>query len=164
MRVVAQEKENKPAKLQSGHNSGVIHSGLNYKLGSLKAQLCREGYERLLEFCQHENIPHEICGKVVVATQSHELPQIEELLRRVEANGLHGVRVLSPDEISEIEPHRTGLEGLVAPQTGIVDYAVVAAKYVERFRAHGAEVNFDETVTAVKVDATGVTVRRTTSS
>jgi len=163
-RVVVLEKENGPARHQSGHNSGVIHSGLYYKPGSLKAQLCLEGYQRLLEFCQHENIPYEICGKVVVATRPSELPQIEELLRRGEANGLRGIRVLSPDEIHEIEPHCTGLKGLFVPQTGIVDYAVVAAKYVERLEASGAEVKFGETVTAIKADATGVAVESTTTS
>ncbi len=164
MRVVVLEKENKPATHQTGHNSGVIHSGLYYKPGSLKAQMCRDGYQRLLEFCQHENIPHEICGKVVVATQSHELPQIDELVRRGEANGMRGIRVLSPDEIREIEPHCAGLRGLFVPQTGIVDYGAVAAKYVERLKAHGAEVKLGETVTVVKADKSGVTVESTTSS
>jgi len=164
MHVVVLEKENGPARHQSGHNSGVIHSGLYYKPGSLKAQLCLEGYQRLLEFCQREDIPHEICGKVVVATRPSELPQIEELLRRGEANGLRGIRVLSPDEIHEIEPHCAGLKGLFVPQTGIVDYAVVAAKYVERLKASGAEVKFGETVTAIKADATGVTVESTMTS
>lgn len=163
-RVVVLEKENRPAKHQTGHNSGVIHSGLYYKPGSLKAQMCRDGYQRLLEFCQHENIPHEICGKVVVATQPHELPQIDELVRRGEANGLRGIRVLSPDEIHEIEPHCAGLRGLFIPQTGIVDYGAVAAKYVERLKAHGAEVKLGETVTVVKADISGVIVESTTSS
>jgi L-2-hydroxyglutarate oxidase len=162
--VVVLEKENGPARHQSGHNSGVIHSGLYYKPGSLKAQLCLEGYQRLLEFCQHENIPYEICGKIVVASRPDQLPQIEELLRRGEANGLRGIRVLSPDEIHEIEPHCAGLKGLFVPQTGIVDYAVIAAKYVERLEASGAEVKFGETVTAIKADATGVTVESTTTS
>lgn len=162
--VVVLEKENRPARHQTGHNSGIIHSGLYYKPGSLKAQLCREGYERLLEFCQHENIPHEICGKVVVATRPDELPQIEELLRRGEANGLRGIRALSPGEIREIEPHCSGLKGLFVPQTGIIDYAVVAAKYVERLRALGAEVKFGETVTGIKADATGVTAESTTTT
>ncbi len=163
-RVVVLEKENGPARHQSGHNSGVIHSGLYYKPGSLKAQLCLDGYERLLEFCQHENIPYEICGKVVVASRPEQLPQIEELLRRGEANGLRGIRVLSPGEIREIEPHCTGIRGLFVPQTGIVDYAVVAAKYVERLKANGAEVKFGETVTAIKADATGAAVESTTTS
>ncbi|MHB1091217.1 MAG: L-2-hydroxyglutarate oxidase [Ilumatobacteraceae bacterium] len=161
--VVVLEKENKQARHQTGHNSGVIHSGLYYKPGSLKAQMCRDGYERLVEFCRRENIPHQICGKIVVATQPHELPQIEELLHRGEANGLRGIRILSPGEIHEIEPHCTGLKGLFVPQTGIVDYVAVAAKYVERLKAHGAEVKFGETVTAMKADASGATVESTTS-
>lgn len=164
IRVVVLEKENGPARHQTGHNSGVIHSGLYYKPGSLKAQMCRDGYERLLEFCQHENIPHQVCGKIVVATQPHELPQIDELLRRGEANGLRGVRILSPGEIREFEPNCVGLMGLYVPQTGIVDYAVVAAKYVERLNTFGVEVKFNETVTAMKADAFGATVESTTSS
>jgi L-2-hydroxyglutarate oxidase len=162
--IVILEKENGLAVHQTGHNSGVIHSGLYYKPGSLKAQMCRDGYQRLLEFCQHENIPHEICGKIVVATQPHELPQIDELVRRGEANGLRGLRILSHGEIREIEPHCTGLRGLFVPQTGIVNYAVVAARYMERLIAHGAEVKFGETVTAVKFDPIGVAVEGTTNS
>ena len=101
-RLVLLEKEAKLAQHQSGHNSGVIHSGLYYKPGSLKARHCREGYSQLLEFCQTEAIPHEICGKVVVALSSNEIPRLEELYRRGVANGLRGLRRLQEGEIREI--------------------------------------------------------------
>lgn len=162
--VVVLEKENAPALHQTGHNSGVIHSGLYYKPGSLKAQLCRNGYEQLLEFCRNEDIQHEVCGKIVVATQPDELPRIEELLRRGEANGLRGIRVLSPGEIRELEPHCIGLAGLFVPQTGIVDFSVIATKFVDLLKRYGAEVKFGEAVTAVRSDSGGVVVESTMSS
>lgn len=164
MRVVVLEKQDVPARHQTGHNSGVMHSGLYYKPGSLKGRLCLDGYQRLLEFCQQENIPHEICGKIVVATQPNEVPQIQELLSMGAANGLRGIRVLSPGELREIEPHCTGLMGLFVPQTGIVNYATVAAKFVERLIARGVEVRFGETVTDMKSEIFGVTVESTTNS
>lgn len=162
--IVVLEKEGAPALHQTGHNSGVIHSGLYYKPGSLKAQMCRDGYQQLLEFCQREDIRHEICGKVVVATQSREIPQIAELVRRGEANGLSGIRILSPSEIQEIEPHCIGLMGLFVPQTGIVDYTIVAEKYVERLEALGVEVKFSETVKVMMADTSGVTIESANSS
>jgi L-2-hydroxyglutarate oxidase len=126
LRLVLVEKETRLAAHQTGNNSGVIHSGLYYRPGSLKATNCREGYAQLLEFCRTEAIPHEICGKVVVATMPEELPRLEELHRRGLANGLEGIRVLNPEQIREIEPHCAGIRGLWVPQTGIVDYTAVS--------------------------------------
>ncbi|MGQ0665463.1 MAG: FAD-dependent oxidoreductase [Nitrospiraceae bacterium] len=124
-RLAVLEKESDLARHQTGHNSGVIHSGLYYKPGSLKARNCRKGYALLLEFCRAENIPYEICGKVVVATSAGEIPRIEELHRRGIANGLQGLRRLGPAEIREIEPHCTGVNALLVPETGIIDYCVL---------------------------------------
>lgn len=149
-RLIVIEKEQSLAQHQTGHNSGVIHSSLYYKPGSLKAINCRNGYAQLLEFCRAENIPHEICGKIVVATSDTELPRLDELHRRGVANGLDGIRYLQPAEISEIEPNCRGLRGLYVPQTGIVDFAAVARKYAEKLSMMGAEIVLGEKVVDVR--------------
>lgn len=149
-RVVLVEKEPTPAHHQTGHNSGVIHSGLYYKPGSLKAANCRSGYQQLLDFCRTEDIPHDLCGKIVVATSAAELPRLAELQRRGEANGLTGLRALSPPEIREIEPHCSGIQGLWVPQTGIVDYSAVAAKYADKIRQLGGELVFGQRIEAIR--------------
>jgi L-2-hydroxyglutarate oxidase len=128
-RVAIVEKEEAIAKHQTGHNSGVIHSGIYYKPGSLKAKNCVAGAARMVEFCKEHSIPYEICGKVVVATDQGERPGLAELLRRGTANGVPGLRMIGPEELREIEPHCTGVEAMVVPGTGIVDYKLVARKY-----------------------------------
>jgi (S)-2-hydroxyglutarate dehydrogenase len=128
VRMVLLEAENRFAAHQTGHNSGVIHSGLYYKPGSMKARFCVEGREAMYRFCQEHSIPHERCGKIVVATNESEFPRLEELHRRGGANGLKGIRWLGPKEIREYEPHASGLRGLHVPETGIVDYKAVAAR------------------------------------
>jgi L-2-hydroxyglutarate oxidase len=157
-RVAVIEKEPRVARHQTGNNSGVIHSGLYYKPGSLKARNCREGYDELLRFCRDENIPHEICGKIVVAVNESQLPALEELHRRGVANGLQGLRWLDGAGIREIEPHCAGIKGLHVPQTGIVDYGVVSEKYAERIRAAGGEIFLGEKVEAIHRSADGVEV------
>ncbi len=149
-RLTLIEKESTLALHQTGHNSGVIHSGLYYKPGSLKAINCREGYRQLLNFCQEESIPHEICGKIVVATSKEELPGLLELHRRGVANGLQNLRFLNPDEILEREPHCKGIQGLLVPQAGIVDYTVVAQKYAEKLLAMGGEIVLNEQVVTLQ--------------
>jgi len=145
-RLVLIEKEKKLAEHQTGHNSGVIHSGLYYKPGSLKAINCRKGYDLLLEFCRDECIPHEICGKIVVATTQAELSRLDELYRRGISNGLNGLRYLLPTEIKEIEPHCQGIRGIYVPQAGIVDYTVVAKKYAEKIIRMGGDIVYGERV------------------
>ena len=137
LRLLLLEKEDGVGRDQSGHNSGVIHSGVYYKPGSQKARLCVEGARALIEFCRAHDIPHQLCGKVIVATQPEELPRLEELRRRGEANGLTGLQLIGPEQLREIEPHATGLRALVVPSTGITDYAVVCEKYAELIRARG---------------------------
>lgn len=149
-RLTLIEKEASVAQHQTGHNSGVIHSGLYYKPGSLKAINCRVGYQQMLDFCREHSIPHEICGKIVVAISPAELPGLEELHRRGVANGLTGLRFLQPTEIREIEPHCSGLRGLFVPQTGIVDYGAVARKYAELLTNLGANIVLGETVIDIK--------------
>jgi L-2-hydroxyglutarate oxidase len=123
--VAILEKESRLAAHQTGRNSGVIHSGLYYKPGSLKASLCAEGRKALFAFCEENEIPAESCGKVVVATRQEHLPRLEELLERGRANGLSGLRRISREELREKEPHAAGLAALHVPETGIVDYARV---------------------------------------
>ncbi|MGA0556919.1 L-2-hydroxyglutarate oxidase [Larkinella sp. VNQ87] len=147
--VTVLEKENRVAAHQTGHNSGVIHSGLYYKPGSLKATNCIRGYWMLIEFCEQENVPYELCGKVVVATKPEEVPLLNNLYERGQQNGLEGLRKLSQAEINEIEPHVRGVEGMWVPQTGIIDYAQVCEKFAEKLRDLGAEVRLGEKVVQI---------------
>jgi (S)-2-hydroxyglutarate dehydrogenase len=134
------EAEDRLAQHQTGHNSGVIHSGLYYKPGSLKARNCVTGREAMYRFCQEHGIAHERCGKVVVATDPRELPALDELERRGRANGLQGLRRLGPEAIHEYEPHTSGIAGLLVPETGIVDYKQVAQIYADIIRKEGGEI------------------------
>lgn len=146
VRLVVIEKESKLASHQTGRNSGVIHSGLYYKPGSLKAQNCKKGYEMLLRFCQEEFVTHEICGKIVVATREDEFSRLEELARRGKANGLVGIQYLSASEIKDREPYCAGKRGLYIPQTGIVDYRQVCEKLALRIGKLGGEILLGEKV------------------
>jgi L-2-hydroxyglutarate oxidase len=139
-KLVLIEKEKDLSSHQTGHNSGVIHSGLYYKPGSLKATNCIHGYQLLLDFLKEEDIPFDKCGKVVVATQKSQIPQLEILHDRGLANGLKGLKYLNPDELKEIEPHVAGVKAIFVPQTGIVDYKVVSYKYADRIKALGGEI------------------------
>lgn len=138
--LVVVEAESKLASHQTGHNSGVIHSGLYYKPGSKKATNCAVGRDLMYRFCDEHELPHERCGKLVVATHDGELPALEELERRGRANGLLGLRRLSVEEMREYEPHVAGVAGLLVPQTGIVDFVAVANKFAEVASAAGAKV------------------------
>ena len=149
LKVVLIEKEPAVARHQTGHNSGVIHSGLYYKPGSLKATNCIRGYQLLIDFCKAESIPYDLCGKIVVATKPEELPQLETLYERGQLNGLGGLKKLSIAEMREIEPHVKGVAGMFVPQTGIVDYKQVSAKYAEKFQAMGGEIRLNERVEQV---------------
>jgi L-2-hydroxyglutarate oxidase LhgO len=160
LRLLLLEKEDGVGRHQSGHNSGVIHSGIYYKPGSLKAKLCVEGAAAMLEFCRAHGIPHQICGKVIVATREEELPRLEELRRRGEANGLTGVQPIGPEQLREIEPNASGLRALVVPSTGITDYAAVCSKYAELIRAQGGTIRTSTAVTGLR-DLTGEVVVET---
>jgi L-2-hydroxyglutarate oxidase len=139
LRVAVLEKEDDWARHQTGRNSGVIHSGIYYKPGSLKAKLCREGNRRLLEFCREHDIRHEVCGKVIVATTPLEIPLMEKLYERAIANGLT-VKRLSASEVKEIEPNVSCLAGIRVPSTGIVDFGSVCQKLAELIAARGGEL------------------------
>jgi len=155
------EKESVVAGHQSSHNSGVIHSGIYYKPGSLKAKLCVEGGEALQRFCQENSVPYDICGKVIVATAERELPRLNELYRRGDKNGLKGLRMLTADEIREFEPYATGIRGIRVPSTGIVDYVKVAEKYAELIASRGGAIHLSHEVIAL-MRSSGNTVVETT--
>ena len=138
-RLAVIEKESQWASHQTGRNSGVIHSGIYYKPGSLKARLCREGNLRMVEFCREHGIPHEVCGKVIVATKQAEIPLLEKLYERGIANGLK-VRQLNASEVQEFEPHVKCLSGIHIPSTGIVEFPAVCSKLAELIEENGAEL------------------------
>jgi L-2-hydroxyglutarate oxidase len=135
------EAEDRLAPHQTGHNSGVIHSGLYYKPGSLKARLCVEGRTALYRFCAEKGIAHERCGKVVVATNQAQLPVLNQLEERGKANGLVGIRRLSAAELRVYEPHAFGIAALLVPETGIVDYTAVTEGYADAVRAFGGRIH-----------------------
>ncbi len=149
LKIIVLEKENAVAAHQTGNNSGVIHSGLYYKPGSLKATNCINGYHQLIEFCQQENVPYELCGKIVVATRPEQVPLLNNLFERGKQNGLEGLKKLTLEEMREHEPYVSGVEGMYVPQTGIVDYRVVSEKIAAKFKRLGGTINFGEKVTNI---------------
>ena len=157
-RLLLLEKEERVGRHQSGHNSGVIHSGVYYKPGSLKAKLCVTGAAAMVEFCREHGIAHQICGKVIVATREEEFPRLEELRRRGEANGLTGLRSIGPEELRQIEPHASGVRALVVPSTGITDYAAVCDKYAELIAARGGCLLTSTEVTGIRRQGGEITV------
>jgi (S)-2-hydroxyglutarate dehydrogenase len=140
LQLAVLEKEPAIARHQTGRNSGVIHSGLYYAPGSLKARLCVEGKNALIRFCDERSIPYQLCGKVVVATEPAELPRLEELYRRGVANGVPGLELIGPERLREIEPHAAGIRAIYSPTTGIVDYGRVAAAYAEDVQMAGGSI------------------------
>ena len=139
-RLVILEKESELATHQTGHNSGVIHSGIYYKPGSHKATLCVEGSRLMVEFCAAHGIRTARVGKVIVATEPAELPRLDTLYQRGMANGVPGVRMIEPDELREIEPHAQALRAIHSPNTAIVDYGEVAAAMARDLRARGVTI------------------------
>lgn len=140
LRVVVLEKEPTPASQQSGHNSGVIHSGIYYTPGSLKAKACVAGHRAMLEFCQDQGIPFELCGKVIVALDESELPRLEDLYRRGIANGVQGLELIGPVRLRELEPFASGIKAIYSPQTGITDFVKVAHAYAQDIQQRGGEI------------------------
>ena len=154
-RVTVLEKESAVCRHQSGHNSGVLHCGLYYKPGSRKARFAVRGIRQMIEFCQMHSIPHEVCGKVVVATSPEEIPRLHALYERGLTNGLRGLRLLSAGELREIEPHAAGLAAIRVPEEGIVDYTRVCQALAEEIRAQGGEVITNSRVTSIRRDGAG---------
>ena len=138
--VTVFEKERELALHQTGRNSGVVHAGIYYAPGSLKARLCRRGAELLRAHCEEHGLPYEECGKLVVALADDEVPALRELERRGSENGVPGLRWLTGDELREIEPHAEGVAGLHSPATAITDYRAVARSYAEDVVTAGGEL------------------------
>jgi (S)-2-hydroxyglutarate dehydrogenase len=149
LKIILLEKEQGVALHQTANNSGVIHSGLYYKPGSLKATNCIRGYHQVIEFCKAEEIPFELCGKIVVATRPEQVPLLNNLYERGQQNGLDGLKKLTPEEMREYEPHVNGVEGMFVPHTGIVDYKVVSDKMAAKIGRLGGSIQFGEEVESI---------------
>ncbi|MGB6425690.1 MAG: L-2-hydroxyglutarate oxidase [Solirubrobacterales bacterium] len=165
--VIVLEREAGPAQHQTGHSSGVIHAGIYYKPGSLKARLCVRGATRLYGYCAERRIDARRDGKVIVATDEDELPRLEELQRRATANGVPGCERIDPERLHEIEPHAAGIAALHSPSTGVVDFSTVARAYAEDLRTGGAELFYDCEVSDLSESGKGVVIahsRGTTAS
>ncbi|MDZ4715474.1 MAG: L-2-hydroxyglutarate oxidase [Cytophagales bacterium] len=149
LRLLILEKESDLARHQTGNNSGVIHSGIYYKPGSLKATNCLNGYHQLIRFCKEQAVPYELCGKIIVATEDHERPLLATLYDRGIQNGLTGMKRLAGEELVEYEPHVSGLEGIFVPQTGIVDFTLVARAFGRILQEGGAQIHLSERVVRI---------------
>lgn len=159
--IVVLEKEDGVAMHQSSHNSGVVHSGLYYKPGSLKSRLCAEGREATYMLCDQAGIAYEKSGKLVIATEPSQLGALDELERRGIANGLAGLRRIGPDEIPQLEPAATGIAALHVPEAGVADFPALAAHHAATLRAGGAEIATGAAVTAITHAADGVKISTT---
>jgi L-2-hydroxyglutarate oxidase LhgO len=157
-KVLVIDKVNAVAQHQTGHNSGVIHAGVYYAPGSLKAQLCVQGAKLMYEFCEQNAIAFERCGKLIVAVRKDELPRLNDLEARARANGVPGLRRIQADEISEIEPECRGLAALHSPNTGIVDFAAVARAIERELRRNGVDFALDCEITAIRRENGSATV------
>ena len=158
LRLIMLEKEAKIASHQTGHNSGVIHSGIYYKPGSLKARTCVEGARRMKQFCDTHGIKWEACGKVIVATDERELPRLQNIYERGQANGLSGLKMLTAEEVREYEPNCRAVRAIHVPETGIVDYVQVAGKMAELIQQRGGRILTGARVTAVRRQGSGLTL------
>lgn len=154
IRILMVEKESEVAAHQTSHNSGVIHSGVYYTPGSLKAKLCVEGAALTYEYCDRKGIPYDRCGKLIVARSEEEVPRLEELFRRASLNGVTGVRWLEASEIPEVEPNCVGVAAVHSPNTGIVDYREVSLALAEDLRAAGAQFRFSSKVRRLRRETT----------
>jgi L-2-hydroxyglutarate oxidase len=160
LRLAILEREPEVARHQTGSNSGVIHGGIYYAPGSLKARLCVEGAAKMYAYCDARGIPYERCGKVIVALNERELPGLDALEERGRANGVPGLRRVGRDELAELEPHAAGIAALHSPETGIVDFGAVARALADDVRAAGATITTDcEVLDLIPSDGGGVTVR-----
>ena len=166
LRLAVLEKEDRPGTHQTGHNSGVIHSGIYYKPGSLKARLCTEGKRKLEQYAGERGIPFVACGKLIVALDDGELPRLDELHRRAVANGVEGLRVLDGDALREVEPNAVGVRALHAPRTGIVDYGEITRAYASDVDAAGGRIltgrkvlRFEAAAREVRIDTSGGPLR-----
>ena len=159
LKLAILEKENAVAAHQTGHNSGVIHSGLYYKPGSLKAKNCITGYQMLLDFCNENEVPYDLCGKLVVATNESEVGELEKLYQRGLENGLTQIKRIDQAEANEIEPHLKVFKGLKVPYTGIIDYTVVCEKLAELVQAMGGQIFTSHKVEGIRLNSMDVSIQ-----
>lgn len=156
--VTVYEKEDRLAAHQTGHNSGVVHAGLYYEPGGLKAKLCRRGVELLQEFCAMKNLPYEACGKLVIAQTPEESDRLDNIFARATANGVPGARMLHGEQIREVEPNAVGLSALHSPETAIVDYTAITNALAEDVRSSGGTIRLGQEVIALEQQGSGVVV------
>lgn len=161
LRLTVLDKEDRLSAHQTGHNSGVIHSGIYYAPGSLKARLCVQGRHLLQEYCDQRGIHYELCGKVIVATHEGELPGLQKLYERAIANGVEGVEMIGPERLRELEPHCVGIKAIYSPVTGIVDYKEVAAAYADDVRNAGGAIELGREVLSIARKGESVVVETT---
>ncbi len=159
LKICILEKEPGIAFHQTGHNSGVIHSGIYYKPGTAKAVNCINGYKMLTQFCDSHEIPYEICGKIIIAVEEAELNTLQELYKRGVSNKLSGIKLISNKEIKEIEPYATGIQGIFVPQTGIVNYRTVCEKIQQDIKDKGVVINFLEQVLEIKQNTNDIKIK-----
>lgn len=151
LKIALLEKENSLSQHQTGNNSGVIHAGIYYKPGSLKAINCRKGYQMLIDFCNKEGIEYKLCGKLIIATKEEELPGLKNLYERAKKNGLEKVKMIRGEEIKEYEPYAKGIAALIVPYTGITDFLEVSNKYAQIFKErYGGEIYLNHKVIDIK--------------
>jgi L-2-hydroxyglutarate oxidase len=153
LKLLIIEKEKTIATHQTGNNSGVIHSGIYYKPGSLKAQNCVDGYSMLIKFCKKYGIKYEICGKVIAATSQDEIPILNSIYEKGLQNGLKNLKKLSNEEVKEIEPHVSSVAGIFVPQTGIIDFREVACKYLEIILNYSSQIVFNQKVIDIRINS-----------
>ncbi|MSQ08916.1 MAG: L-2-hydroxyglutarate oxidase [Dehalococcoidia bacterium] len=149
LKVGVIEKGSEPATGQSGHNSGVIHSGIYYKPGSFKAKFCVEGRAEMVRFCEENDVPYDRCGKVIVALREEELPRLQSLYERGTANKVPGLEIVSAERVKEIEPHVAAIKALWAPNTGIVNFVKVAGVYQQKVQSAGGTIHFNSKLNKV---------------
>lgn len=160
LRVAVLEKESAVARHQTGRNSGVLHSGIYYRPGSLRARLCVEGRRAMVAFCRQHGIPHDVCGKVIVAVDPKELPLLESIAQRGAANGVR-CETIGPEQLRELEPHCAGIAAIHVPEAGIVDFAQVAGRLAELVAEHGGRIVTAARVTGIRQSPTEVVLEST---
>lgn len=164
LNILVLEKEENVAQHQTGHNSGVIHSGIYYKPGSLKALNCKRGYDLLLEFCNKNEIKYDLCGKVIVATIQQQKTALENIYNRGIENNLVGIKKITKEQVNEIEPHVNCVEGVWVPQTGIISYTEVSIKIASLFKEKGGEIRFNNKVVGIKANKSTYTIETNKAS
>ncbi|MBT5774648.1 MAG: L-2-hydroxyglutarate oxidase [Dehalococcoidia bacterium] len=159
LRVLVIEKDSEVAGQQTGHNSGVIHSGIYYRPGSLKAQFCVDGRNSIVDFCEQHEIAFERCGKLIMASHEEELPRMETLFERGKANGVEGLEMVGPERIAEIEPHVSAIKALWSPATAIVDFSAITREYAKQLTEAGGTLQLNTRVTGITPRADSVVIQ-----